>query len=210
VRVGTHQVDVQLVGVHFGQEIAAAGEVFQVEKLVLFEPVHGFHIALVGVRRRDAHMLAVREGFGEVALELAAVGGLPDQIPQGNTIAIQMLLDARGKHGAGGGTSLLGKSPEEQVAADVTSGVLNGRQVQVLHLQPVARDIVKILGIGADLLEQSPGSFDVCEILLALILPAALFQQAVSPPDAFQRTVTDGQVELTDQPARTERRQRFA
>jgi len=38
--------------------------------------------------------------------------------------------------------------------------------VQTLGLQPVAGNIVEILGIGADLLEQRPGSFDVREVLL--------------------------------------------
>src|SRR6266849_82286 len=80
VRVGAHEIEVELIGVDFGQEIAAASELFQIEELVFFEAVHGFDVALVGVRRgRDAHVLAVAEGFGEVAFELAAVVGLPDE-----------------------------------------------------------------------------------------------------------------------------------
>jgi hypothetical protein len=60
VGVGACEVEVQLVGVHFGQELAAAGEVFQIEELVFFEPVHGFDVALVGVRgRRNAQVLAI-------------------------------------------------------------------------------------------------------------------------------------------------------
>ena len=74
VRVGAHEVEVELVGVHLGEEIAAARKFFQIKKLVFFEAMHGFHIALVGVRGgRDAHVLAVAEGFREIALELAAV-----------------------------------------------------------------------------------------------------------------------------------------
>ena len=50
---------------HFGQELAAAAEVFQIKELVFFETMHGFDIALVSVGgRRDAHMLAVAESFG--------------------------------------------------------------------------------------------------------------------------------------------------
>jgi hypothetical protein len=60
------------------------------------------------------------------------------------------------------------------------------------------------------LLEQRPGSFDVREVLLALIFPAAFFQQTVLAPDAFQSAMADGQSELADQPARAEGGQRFA
>jgi hypothetical protein len=118
-------------------------------------------------------MLAVAEGFGEVALELAAVVGLPDQIAQRDAATIQMLLDPCSKDGAGGSTALLSESPEQQAAADVASGVLDDGQVQTLSLLPVMGNIVQILGIGADLLEQSPLGFDVSEVLFALIFSAA-------------------------------------
>ena len=49
------------------------------------------------------------------------------------------------------------------------------------------------------MLEQGPLRFDVREVLLALILAAAFFDQAVLVPDAFQRAVTDGEIELADQ-----------
>jgi hypothetical protein len=64
--------------------------------------------------------------------------------------------------------------------------------VQTLRLGPVARDIVEILGIRADLLEQGPPRFDVREILLALIFPLAFFQQAMLAPDALQGPMADG------------------
>ena len=45
--------------------------------------MHRLDVALVGVSSgRDAHVLAVDEGGGKVALELAAMVGLPDQIAQ--------------------------------------------------------------------------------------------------------------------------------
>ena len=95
VRVWSHEVEVELVGVHFDEEVATAGEVFQIEELIFFEPVHGFDIALVGVRGRgDAYRLAVAEHSGEVALELAAVVGLPHQVTPGDAVAVQMLLNA--------------------------------------------------------------------------------------------------------------------
>jgi hypothetical protein len=173
--------------------------------------MHGFHIALIGVGSRwDAHVLAVAEGLGKVPLELPAVVGLPDQIAERNAIAMQMLLDAGGENGAGGSAALLGESPEEQTAANIASGVRNRWQVQPLRLQPVARDIVEILGIRADLLEQRPGSFDVREVLFALLFAAAFFQQTVLAPDALERAMADGQIELADQAARAEGGQRFA
>ena len=49
VRVGAHEIEVKLVGVGFGEKIAAAGEIFQVEELVFFEAMDGFDVALVGV-----------------------------------------------------------------------------------------------------------------------------------------------------------------
>ena len=82
--------------------------------------------------------------------------------------------------------------------------------MQTLGLRPVVRDIVEILGIGADLLEQRPLCFDVGEVLFALIFAAAFLQQAVLAPDAFQRAVADGQIELADQAAGAEGRQSFA
>ena len=70
------EVEVELVGMHLGQEVSAAGEVFEIEKLVFFEPMHGFHVALVGVRGRGyTHVLAIAESFGEITLELAAIVG---------------------------------------------------------------------------------------------------------------------------------------
>src|SRR5258708_1926511 len=75
----------------------------------------------------------------------------------------------------------LAESPEEQTATDRTSRRCTERgQVHPLGLQLVARDVVKILCIRADLLEQPPGSFNVPEVLLALIFPAACFSSPCS------------------------------
>ena len=68
--------------------------------------------------RRDAHVLAVAQSFGEIALELAAIVGLPDQITQRDAVAIQVLLDAGSEHGAGRRAPFLGESPEQQAAAN--------------------------------------------------------------------------------------------
>jgi len=49
VEVGQHEVEVELVRLRFGEELAATAEGFQVE-LVFLKPVHGLHVTLVGVR----------------------------------------------------------------------------------------------------------------------------------------------------------------
>jgi len=77
-------------------------------------------------------------------------------------------------------------------------------------LPPIARDIVEIFRVGADLLEQGPLRFDVRQVLFALIFAAAFVQQAVLAPDAFQSAVRNGQLELPDQAARAEGGQRLA
>ena len=109
-----------------GKEVSTAGERLQIKELVLFEAVHGFDIALVGMSSgRDTHMLAVTEGLGEVPLEFAAIVGLPDQVTERDTVTIQVLLDAGSEDGAGRGTALLGKRPEQQTAANLAGRVLD-------------------------------------------------------------------------------------
>jgi hypothetical protein len=49
VGVGADEVEIQLVGEGFGEEVAAAREGFQVEELIFDEAVNGFDIALEGV-----------------------------------------------------------------------------------------------------------------------------------------------------------------
>ena len=41
MRVGPHEIEVQLLGVHFGEEVAAASAVLQLEEFVFFEAMHG-------------------------------------------------------------------------------------------------------------------------------------------------------------------------
>lgn len=77
VRVRAHRVQVVLIGVGFGQELAVAGEGFQARELVFFDAMRGSDVALIGVSGgRDAHVLAVGAGRGTDFLELAAVVGL--------------------------------------------------------------------------------------------------------------------------------------
>src|ERR1700735_439882 len=49
VGVGPGEIEVELVSMDFGQEVAAVLEVFQIEELVFFETVDGFDVALDSV-----------------------------------------------------------------------------------------------------------------------------------------------------------------
>jgi hypothetical protein len=120
-------------------------------------------------------VLAIAESFREIAFELTSVVGLPGQVAERDAIAIQVLLDARGEDRAGRGTTALGESSEEQTAADVARGVLNNGQVEPLGLQPVPWDLVEILGVGADLLKQSPACLDVSQVLFSLVFATAFW-----------------------------------
>src|SRR5712692_9849235 len=60
VGVGAGEVEVELVGVSLGEEVAAAGERFQIEELIFDQAVDSFNVALEGVGGgRDADMLTV-------------------------------------------------------------------------------------------------------------------------------------------------------
>ena len=184
--VGAGEVEVELVGEGFGEEIAAAGERFQVEELIFDEAMDGFDIALEGGSGgRNADMLAVAESGGEAsgvataivtADELGAVVGLPDQIAEGNAATFEVLLNAGGEDGTGGRGTALGKGPEQQAAAYLAGGVFDGREIEGPGLRPVAGDIVEVLGVGGYLLKDAPGGLDVGEVLFALIFALAFFE----------------------------------
>jgi hypothetical protein len=60
VGVGADEVEVELVGKGFGEEIAAVREGFQIEELIFDEAMDGFDVALEGVSRgRNANVLAI-------------------------------------------------------------------------------------------------------------------------------------------------------
>ena len=112
-----------------------------------------------------------------------------------------MLLDAGGEQGAGGSRTALGKGEEEQAAAHLAGRVFDDGQIEGLGLGPVVGDIVEVLGVSGDLLEQTPGGFDVGQVLFALILSAAGMEQAVGAPDALQGAVAEGEIKLADEAA---------
>ena len=60
VGIGADEVEVELVGEGFGEEVAAAGERFPIEEFIFHEAVNGFNIALEGVSSRwNANVLTV-------------------------------------------------------------------------------------------------------------------------------------------------------
>src|SRR5260370_29456292 len=136
--------------------------------------------------------------------ELRAIVGLPDQVAQRDAATGEVLLDAGDEGGAGGRGEALGKGPEQQLAAHLAGGVLDGGEVEGLSLGPVAGDIVEILGVGGDLLKDAPGGLDVGEVLFALIFALAFFQQTALAPAAFQGTMAEGEIELANEPASPE------
>src|SRR5258707_2220090 len=142
--------------------------------------------------------------------ELGTVVGLPDQIAQRDAATIEVLLNAGGEDGAGGGGTALGEGPEKQAAAHFAGGVFDRREIEGLGLRPVAGDVVEILGVGGNLLKDAPGGFDVGEVLFALIFALAFFQQTVLAPDAFQGTMAEGEIELANETASAEGEQPLA
>jgi len=58
--------------------------------------------------------------------------------------------------------------------------------------------------VSADLLEQGPLRFDVCEVLLALIFFLPWFQQTMFAPDALHGHVAQRKIELTLEARRAE------
>jgi len=211
VRVGADEVEVELVSEGLGEEIAAAGERFEVEELVFDEAMNGFDVALESVSGgRNADVLTVAERSGKAgamaapivaADELGAVVGLPDEIAQRDAAAIEVLLNAGGEDGTGSGGAALGEGPEQQSAAHVAGRVLDGGQSEGLGLRPVAGDIIEVLGVGGDLLQDAPGGLDVGQILFALIFALAFFEETVLAPDAFQGAMAEGKIELANEAA---------
>jgi len=140
VGVGSCDIEVELVSVDFGEEIAAAGEVFEIKELVFFEAMDGFDVALIGVGRGgNADVLTVAESGGKSTFEFAAVVGLPDQITEADAVAMEVLLNAGSEHRAGGGAAFFSKGPEQETAADFSGGVLDEGQVQTQAAVPMRR-----------------------------------------------------------------------
>jgi hypothetical protein len=113
-------------------------------------------------------------------------------------------LDAIGEQGAGAGRTARGVGQELQPAAHLARRVLDSGQAAPFHLRPVMRDIAKVLGIGGDLLERPPGSFEGRQVLLALIFSPALFDQPVLVPDALHGQVRKGQIPFALESLRAE------
>ena len=159
MRVGSDKIEVELVERSLGEEVGAAGEGFDFEELVFDEAMDGLDVALVGVSARgDALVLRAEEGDGageaiagavrlQCANKLAAVIGLPSQVGEVDAAALEMGLDALSNQFTGSFGAALGEGQENQAAADVACGVLDGRQAKALRLRPVGGEIIQVLGM---------------------------------------------------------------
>jgi hypothetical protein len=87
---------------------------------------------------------------------------------------------------------------------------MDSRQIELLGLRPVVGDVVQIFGIRGDLLKQRSLRFVVGHVLLTLIFSLALLLKAVGAPDAFQRAVTEREIEFANQTAGPEGRKWLA
>src|SRR5260370_38826987 len=105
----------------------------------------------------------------------------------------EMLLNASGEDGAGGGGTALSEGPEQQAAAHLASGVLDGGQIEDLRLRPVAGDIIAVLGIGGELLKNAPRGPYAGAAFFSLVFELAFFHKPVRAPDAPQNTKAEGQ-----------------
>src|SRR5258708_24481417 len=128
--------------------------------------------------------------------ELGTVVGLPDQIAQRDAATIEVLLNAGGEDGTGGGGTALGKGPEQQAAAHFAGGVFDRREIEDLGLGPVAGDIVEVLGIGGDLLKDAPSRLELGEVLFAFTFELACIQRPSLDPDSLQRSTAEGSIGL--------------
>jgi hypothetical protein len=173
--------------------------------------VLGFdNIALVGVGgRRDAQMLAVAESFGEVALELGAVVGLADQIAQRGAVTIQVLLNVRANTALAEALRSCAKDQNSNplrisracIERPGGAGAAPSASSAGYRLNPwYLRCFTEIEPTG---LCCARGF--VCADISSGVFPASHFA-----PDALQRAMADGQAELADHTAGTERGKRFA
>src|SRR5260370_38146638 len=99
---------------------------------------------------------------------IGTVVGLQDSIGQRDAATIEVLLNAGGEDGAGGGGTALGEGPEQQAAAHFAGGVFDRRESEGLGLRPVAGDVVEILGVGGGLVKNAPGGPDVGTVLFRM------------------------------------------
>ena len=93
--------------------------------------------------------------------------------------------------------ALRGVSKELQSRNDISGGILILRQTVSLHLDEILRDVTEILGVDIDLLEQSPPSLHLPEVILGLMLAPFLPEQTFFSPYLANSLFRDRKVELT-------------
>ena len=151
----------------------------------------GFDVALVGVGGgRDALMLGAEESDGageagagaigfEGADELAAVIGLPDEVGKSRPQRCRCDWMRWANRALAPAERWWAKARNCKPLRTSRAVYWTAGQAAGLHLGPIVRDIVEVLGVGGDLLAKPPGGFQRRQVLLLLVLAAAGMDQAV-------------------------------
>jgi len=193
VAVGTGVVDVAPVGAVLVPVLGGAVDVFTVEDLVLLLAMDGFDIALPRVGFGRVVVLAAAQGALVAGLaplvvvfeDLGAVVGLPLDLGEGAAVPRELGADPFSQvHGVAFG-AFVGFAGEAEAADGFPVGVLEQGQAQAAHLGPVIGDVLAVLGVGADLLEQTPLGFDGAQGTFGGVLLLAGTCQAMSAVDAL-------------------------
>jgi hypothetical protein len=194
--IAAGDVEVEPVALSLGEEVAAIAKALPVEEFVLAEPVHGLHVAVVGVGGGRDEGVAEAMGFhgGLEAMQAAfailatdvfgAVIGLKPHLLQTDAAGREVGDDPLGEDASEAGGAGLGVVGEGEAGAHFPGGVLHQRQAQGLGLRPIAGDVVQVLGIMAELGEDGPGGFAGSQILFGDMLALAGAHQAVLAEDA--------------------------
>lgn len=172
VRVRACEVEPELVGEGFVEEVGEAAEGLDLVELVLDEAVSGLDVGLVGVGAgRDGVVsgAGVLDGPGEGAVvlgvpgadELRAVVGLEAATVELDAAGGEVLGEPFDPEGRVSQGAFEGVGEELRAADDITGGVLHEGQTMPLDLRPQLGDVVEVLGVDVDLLEQLPPLLDL-------------------------------------------------
>ena len=194
------EVPPALIGGEFLEEVASSAKEFEVEDLLLDRRVAAFDIGVSvgrggGQEAVGGAAAAHRGGVADFAQALlgaavlrAVVGRQRDGLgldPPG----LEVGEDALGAEGGIGRGEGVGVVDEERAALDVDVGVLVLWQAAGLHLRPVGGNVVERLGVGLQALEGPVAGLDGAQVVLFLMLLAALARQAALAKHARDRAL---------------------
>lgn len=187
-------------------------EILEVIKFIFNGSVNGLDITVIAPGpHRNSFMLAAEsfDGFlkavsgpvlSEATDKLRAVVGLELDLAKINAAPSQMITEYPSERTSVYGGLFFGNSQKHQSAAHLTGGELIFRQREPLHLRPVMRDVLEILGIGAELAEKRPFLLYLTEVFLSFRLLTPLFDQTILMEDSSDGLVTTRQMVLSLEP----------